>query len=272
LVNPIVVIHGPRRIGYWPNRGGLRQVLFEWRGIRIYSFPAMLYLGLALGTIVGNLVANLAGMDTARVLIATVLLIIPGLIGARLLFVAIHWEIYCREPRRIFRRSEGGAVNQGGLVLAVSISPPILTALQLPFGAFWDAATFGMLIWLIVGRFGCVLHGCCSGRPSTGFLALHLPDHRGIWCRRIPAQFLEAGWAALVLVGVAGLWNKQLVPGALFFCAVAAYGIGRIALQPTRDSQDRFGALNVHQALSLALSALSLMVLLALWLSQNGNL
>ena len=167
MVNSIVVTDVPRGERYWPNPGGLRQVLFEWRGIRIYSYPAMLYLGLTVGVIVGNYVANLARMDTARVLIATMLLTISGMVGARLLFVATHWTVYRREPRRIFRRSEGGAANQGGLIMAVSISPPIFTALQLPFGAFWDVTTFVMLIWLIFGRFGCVLHGCCSGRPSA---------------------------------------------------------------------------------------------------------
>ena len=266
MVNSIVVTDVPRGERYWPNPGGLRQVLFEWRGIRIYSYPAMLYLGLTVGVIVGNYVANLARMDTARVLIATMLLTISGMVGARLLFVATHWTVYRREPRRIFRRSEGGAANQGGLIMAVSISPPILTALQLPFGAFWDVTTFVMLIWLIFGRFGCVLHGCCSGRPSAGLLSLYLPDHQGIWCRRIPVQLLEAGWAILILAGAAGLWNQRLFPGALFLLAVAAYGVGRAALQPARDPPKRSGGLYIHQALFVTLSVLSLTVFVVLWL------
>jgi phosphatidylglycerol:prolipoprotein diacylglycerol transferase len=266
LVNPIAVTYGPRKEGYSPNSGGLCQVLFERPGIRIYSYPVMLYLGLTVGVIVGNYVANLAGLDTARVLIATVLLTIPGMVGARLLFVATHWPVYRAEPRRIFRRSEGGAANQGGLVLAVSISPPILTALQLPFGAFWDVTTFVALIWLIFGRFGCFLHGCCSGRPYTGLLSLYLPDHRGLWCRRMPAQLLEAGWAILILAGVACLWNQIPFSGALFLLAVAAYGAGRAALHPTRNIPERSRRLNMHQVLFVTLSGLALTVFGVLWL------
>jgi phosphatidylglycerol:prolipoprotein diacylglycerol transferase len=191
----------PPRAGHSPHSrtGGLRQVLFERRGIKIHSYPVMIYLGLTFGLVAGNAMANLAGLPAARVLVAVILLTVPGLVGARLLFVVANWSVYRREPWRIWRRSEGGAAAQGGVVLSVSVSPPLLTALRIPFGAFWDVATFVMLIWLIFGRLGCLLHGCCSGRPSAGPLTLELPDHRGIWRRRIPTQLLEAGWGVLIL-------------------------------------------------------------------------
>jgi phosphatidylglycerol---prolipoprotein diacylglyceryl transferase len=252
-------------------QGGLRQILFEWRGIRIYSYPAMLYVGLTLGLVAGDYAANLAGMASARVLVAMILLTVPGLLGARLLFIATHWDFYRREPRRIWRRSEGGAAMLGGFVLAVAASWPLLAALELPFGAFWDVATFVMLFWLIFGRLGCLLHGCCSGKASTGPFTLYLPDHHGIWRRRIPTQLLEAGWAILLLLAAAALWSERPFSGALFLSAVAAYALGRIAMQPMREEQDRLCGLNIQQILSAALVALSLVNLLAFWLLQNAR-
>jgi len=248
--------------------GGLRQILLEWRGIRIHSYSVMLYLGLTFGMVAGDYAAHLVALPSARVLGAMLLLAIPGLLGARLLFVATHWTVYRREPQRIWRRREGGIAMLGGLVLAVAVSPPLLCAIDLPFGAFWDVAMFTMLIWLIFGRLGCVLHGCCSGRPSAGPFTLDLPDHRGVWRRRIPAQLLEAGWALVVLIVAVGLWKHVPFQGALFLSAVAAYGIGRCALQWTREEQDRLGMLNVQQAVCAALVALSLVGLLVLWLGQ----
>jgi phosphatidylglycerol---prolipoprotein diacylglyceryl transferase len=252
-------------------QGGLRQILFEWRGVRIYSYPAVHYVGLTLGLIAGNYAANVAGMASARVLVAIILLTVPGLLGARLLFIATHWEIYRREPRRIWRRSEGGAAMLGGLVLALAVSSPLLAAMDLSFWAFWDVATFVMLIWLIFGRLGCLLHGCCSGKPSNGPLTLLLPDHRGIWRRRVPTQLLEAGWAALLLLGATALWSQRPLSGALFLSIVVAYSSGRIALQPMREEQERFRGLNVQQVLCAALAALSLVSVLALWLIQDAR-
>jgi phosphatidylglycerol:prolipoprotein diacylglycerol transferase len=247
----------------------MRPVLFVWQGVRIYSYPAMMYLGMVLGIVAGNYAANLRGLDSARVLVAMLLLTIPGLIGARLLFVAIHWGLYRREPRRIWRRSEGGAALQGGLVLAVAVSVPLLGAIGVPFAAYWDVATFTLLIWLIFARVGCLLHGCCSGRPSQAWFALNLPDHRGIWRQRIPTQILEAGWAALLLLGAAGLSNQPLFPGAVFLAALGAYALGRFALQRTREVQDQLGALNVQQAISAAFGVVALVGLLVVWLGTS---
>ena len=246
-------------------QGGLRQVLFECRGVRVHSYPAMIYFGLTFGLMVGSAVANVAGLRPARVFIAMVVLAMVGLIGARLLFVASHWALYCREPRRIWRRSEGGSAFMGGFVLAVAVSPPLLGALGLPLGAFWDVAMFAMLVLLIFGRIGCLLHGCCGGRRSDGLLSLYLANHRGIWCRRVPTQLMEAGWGALLLMGASALWHERPFPGALFLSAVIAYGIGRLVLQSLRDEQDRVGNVNLQQAICATLGTLALAALL--WLS-----
>lgn len=158
----------------------MRQVLFHWRGVEIYSYPAMLYLGLVFGIIAGNYVANMAGLNSARIFVATLLLIAAALVGARLLFVALHWEIYRREPKRIWHQSEGGAAMYGGLPFSLLASVPLLSALQIPFSTFWDVAAFTILIGMIFTRIGCLFHGCCSGRPTNWRFTLYLPDHRGI--------------------------------------------------------------------------------------------
>jgi phosphatidylglycerol:prolipoprotein diacylglycerol transferase len=269
VVDPIAVTQSLRAgesRRFHGRNGGLRQILLEWRGIRIHSHSVMLYVGLTFGMVGGDYAAHLAALPSARVLVAMILLTVPGLLGARALFVATHWTLYRREPRRIWRRSEGGSALLGGLVLAVAVSPPVLSVVGLPFGVFWDVATFAMLIWLIFGRLGCVLHGCCSGRRSAGWFALELPDHRGVWRRRIPTQLLEAGWAFILLIAAVGLWKYSPFPGALFLAVVAAYGGARFALQGAREEQDRLGMLNIQQVICTGVVAVSLVGLLVLWL------
>ena len=202
----------------------------------------MLYLGCVAGVFAGAAVAGSAGLERPRVALATIVLLIPALAGARVWFVLEHWSIYGREPRRIWRRSEGGAALHGGLLLSVVVSVPLLALLELPFGGFWDSASYTMLIGLIFTRVGCLMHGCCAGRATRGRLGVWLPDHQGAWQRRIPTPLLEAGWAALVLAGAALARPGAPFAGAVFIGVLAAYGGGRLLLEPTRASAGSGGS------------------------------
>ena|SRR5438128_5350323 len=118
----------------------MRPILFQWRSITIWSYPALVYVGLVSGVIAGNVAAHAAGIDAFRAFVATLVLIVLGLIGARLFFVLSHWQVYRGNHRQIWNRSAGGAAQYGGLLVVLPFSVFLLAALRLPLGAFWDVA------------------------------------------------------------------------------------------------------------------------------------
>src|SRR5919198_765468 len=124
----------------------MRPVLFTWRGLTIYSYPAMLYIGLVLGVIAGNLIAHANGIYPLRVYVATLILIIPALAGARLLYVAAEWSVYRNNRTRIWDRRDGGYIMYGGLPAALLVSVLLLRLLHLSIPVFWDVAIFTILI------------------------------------------------------------------------------------------------------------------------------
>ncbi len=225
----------------------------------------MLYLGLVAGVVAGNAAAHAAGIDAFRAFVATIILIVPALIGARLFYVASHWQLYRKSLRRIWNRSEGGAAQYGGLAAVLLLSVPLLHTLNLPFGAFWDVATFTILVGMIFGRIGCLLNGCCAGRPSRSWLSAYLPNHLGVWDRRIPTQCLEAGWAAVLLVSANTVWRWLPFPGALFLVVTAGYACGRLVLESTREPLSGASRFTIHHGISVALIVLSLAALTARW-------
>ena len=79
--------------------------------------------------------------------------------------------------------------------------------------------------------------GCCAGRPTSARFGLDLPDLAGVRIRRIPAQLLEAGWAAIaVAVAIAvGAALDGDDAGAVFAVVIALYGVGRAALEHARQ-------------------------------------
>lgn len=236
-----------------------RAVLFTWRGRAVASYPAMLYLGLVFGLGAGNAAAHAAGLNAARVYAASLLLLFPALVGARLASVAARWNAYRASAGRIWRRSDGGQVMYGGLI-AVPVSAPLLAALGVPFWAFWDAATFTMLTGMVFTRMGCLLTGCCAGRPTASRFGLVLPNRHGVRVRRVPTQLLEAGLGGLLLAGAVALAASHPPPGSVFAGAVAGYGLGRLFLEPLRERQSRSLVAGVPalRAVSAAFLALAL--------------
>ena len=243
----------------------MRRILFEWRGLKLYSYPVMLYCGTLLGIIAGTCGAWRQGLNPGRVYLAMLLLFPFGLVGARLLFVISHWHTYRDAPRRIWRQSEGGSSLYGGLILFFLLSLPLLTFLRVPIGPFWDAASITLLVGMIFTKMGCLLNGCCAGRPTSGPLALYLPNLQGVWRRRVPTQLLEAGWAALIYLGLVGLWNRLPFEGALFLYTVATYSLGRWWLESTREDIETVGRLSLHRTIAVVLAAFCLAGFWFMW-------
>jgi phosphatidylglycerol---prolipoprotein diacylglyceryl transferase len=241
----------------------MRRVFFKFGNVSIYSYPVMLYLGLALGLYAQHYAANLIQLNPARTTIATLILLVPTLIGARLLFVLANLTFYRREPQRIWRTSEGGLSMYGGILLAILFSFPLLAILEIPAGGFWDTSSFTILITVISARVGCFLNGCCGGRQASGPFAFCLPDQYGAWKRRIPTQLLEAAWALIVLIAGIRIWVFLETPGSLFLYTLGAYGAGRIWLESTRQEQDIVFGVPINQILSAALVTVSLLGLSA---------
>ena len=242
----------------------MRPVLFVWHGIVLRSFHVMIYAALLVTVFLAVHFAQADGLDPDRTGVAVVLLLIPGFVGARLFYAARHWDHFRHEPARILRRSEGGLSLYGGLFGVFAGSIPVLWALDLPFAPFMDALVLGMLGGIAVAKGGCLLNGCCYGRPTDHWYGVNLPDQRGAWRRRFPSQLVEMAWAAVVLLLML-VWRSFSPPSGVVACAAfVLHPAGRIFLQKLRDEGDAENA--AVQKTCVALSAAALMAGLFVWL------
>lgn len=226
---------------------------------RAPSYSLMLYLGCVAGLVTSASLAPDTGIEPVRFTMATAVLLLSALLGARLWFVVQHPAMFRGDLRRVLRPGDGGAGLYGGLVLAVPLSLVVLPVFDLLFSTFWDLSTFTMLVGLVLTRFGCLMNGCCAGRATTSAIGVWLPDERGVWVRRVPTQMLEAAWGALVLAA-ALLWHDHApFPGALFLTVVGFYAavrvpLGRLRAQAYWQTGDRV------LSILLAIACLALLI------------
>lgn len=225
----------------------------------------MLYVGLVLGVLAGNIAAHSAGLDALRVYVATLLLIVPALAGARLQYVAAEWSLYRENLRRIWDRNDGGYILYGGLPFSLLLSVPLLRLFHLSLPVFWDVAIFTILVGMLFGRIGCLLNGCCAGRPSKTWIGLYLPNRKGVWEKRVPTQVLEAALAAVLLVCAVAVRRSVPFHGALFLLAALGYASGRLLLEFARERQQKASRFSIAHVISLVLALLSISTLTIYW-------
>jgi prolipoprotein diacylglyceryltransferase len=231
----------------------MRPVLLQWRKLTIWSYPAMLFIGLSCGVVTGNVVAHADGLNPLRVYIATLILIVPALAGARLLYVIANWQNYRSNPTHIWDRSQGGYVMYGGFPAMLLVSIPVLRLCHLGFGAFWDVGIFTILVGMFFTRIGCLLNGCCAGDATDRWLGFYLPNSRGIWQKRFPTQIFEAGLAGMLLICAVALRHSVPFPGALFLLMSAGYAGGRLLTEFARERKPSKAGFNLAHVISLVI-------------------
>ena len=109
-----------------------------------------------------------------------------------------------------------------------------------PIGTFLDVSAPGLFFAMAIGRQGCFLHGCCTGRLTSSRWGIWASDGR-LGARRAPAQQLES--LACPVIGLAALLPdlqaRRPPAGTVFIGAVAAYTVARQLLFPYRAEPRR---------------------------------
>ncbi len=153
-------------------------ILFTWRSIVLHSYHVMIYAALLLAVFLTVHFAQANGLNADRTALAVLLLFIPGFAGARLMYVARHWQHFQRDPARIVRRSEAGCRCPAACSICSPARFPCcgrLACRSVRSSIHWRSVLGGVA----VAKGGCLLNGCCYGH-TTGLVQPGLPDDRGV--------------------------------------------------------------------------------------------
>ena len=224
-------------------------VLAHGPGVRPVWWPVLVGLGAILAIVVQAVLASRAGLDVTLTLALALVGSVLGFAGAKIWYLVLHR----RHPRTFLT---AGACIQGFLVGAFGTLAIGSWVLGLTVGTLLDVTAPGLFLGMAVGRPGCLLSGCCAGRPTNSRWGLWSSDRR-LAVRRHPVQLAEAALA--LVIGVTTLSLTLTVEpgaGALFAGAAAAYTFGRQLLFPLRsDPHTRVGRAVTMVACGLVLAA-----------------
>ena len=164
-------------------------------------------------------------------------LILGTIFGARLLYVASYWqENFAGRPwTEIFKVWEGGLVFYGGLIGASLACLAFVRLRRLPLWKFADALAPSIALGYFVGRFGCLMNGCCYGRPTTLPWAIHFPgDHPSAGAGVHPVQLYDALLSLGFFFLLARLHHRRKFVGQVFAAYLVGYALLRTFVESFR--------------------------------------
>jgi phosphatidylglycerol:prolipoprotein diacylglycerol transferase len=211
-----------------------------WYGI-------LVALGIALAVATSCYRAPKHGLTSDKALNYAIIIVICGVIGARIYYVIFNWSYYGADLARIFQLREGGLAIHGGLLLGA------LTLIILC--RFWKDNPLNLLdlffvsvpLGQAIGRWGNYFNQEAHGGPTN------LPWAITVGGESVHPTFLyESIWCLLLFVFLLCVDRERKFTGQTFLLYCMLYSVERVFVEGLRtDSLMLFGVLKQAQVLSV---------------------
>jgi len=251
----------------------MHPILFDFGSFTLYTYGVLLAAAYLLGLQLALTRARTRGLERQRVMDLGIWIIVSALAGAKLMLLVTDFHQYTESPRAILDLVRSAGVFYGGLIGAVAMAFVYMRRHHMPLWTTTDVFAPGIALGHAVGRLGCLMAGCCFGRPTTvpWAITFHNPaaaltSDTPLGVPLHPTQVYEAG-SELVILGVL-LWletKNRAFPGRTFWTYMLLYAVSRFVIEFFRgDARGNVGIFSTSQLVSLVLAPLSVIMLVLL--------
>ncbi len=215
--------------------------------------------------------AKRAGLDAARVTDLAVWSLIAGMVGARLMLLAVDWRDYLANPREMISLLRSGGVFYGGLILGLPTALWLRRRYHLPLLPTVDVLAPGLAIGQAIGRLGCLAAGCCFGRHTTVSWAVIFRD---VYAQRNvgtpldtplhPTQIYESLATLVLFLALVWLAPRKRFQGQVAWLYLCGYAVLRFVIEYFRgDLRGSVfgGLLSTSQLISIVVFIVAMAIL-----------
>jgi len=239
-----------------------------WPRIGAVPTYAILYgLGIVVHFFVSRRLARHLGLERRVWILVSIAYCLGMTLGAKALYDLRQSDLdllNLLDPRHYMK---GGL--WGGLAVYLVLAVPLSMLLTVKRRSACDLVALAIPISYALAKVGCLLQGCCYGRPSSVPWAIAFPDRSAARPTGIPlhpTQLYEIAVLCCIYVVFKALkhdrWRGTRLPWFVAIC-----GVGRAAIDAFRGDADRYlyiGPITLTQLACLAAAILSAFLLI-LW-------
>ncbi len=232
----------------------MHPILLKLGPITLYSYGLMLAIGFLAALQLAVRRARTLSLDPALIQSLALIVLLFGIVGARLSYVLLFWEDFRGNLWEILRLDHGGLVFYGGLLGGILSGVIYLKRKNLLRWQVVDLVIPPLVLAHAIGRLGCFLNGCCYGEPTSLPWAVAFPNE-GIL--RHPTQLYESAALALIFLLLKVVEGRRPTPGFITLLYGFLYGAWRFLIEFLRGDNAQLAlGLTAFQWASLPLAFL----------------
>ena len=215
-------------------------------GIEITFYGMLITIGMLIALVYMILHAKRKKEDPNLCLEMMIPSLIGGMIGARLLYIVLHWELFSGKTISEFLDiTSGGMSFLGGLLGGMLFGAVYCRIRKVSFMRLADTASIGLLITQIIGIWGNFFNRESFGEYTDTLFAMqipvaavdksqitplmqsHLAEAEGISYIQVHPLFLyESFWFLLLFVILLSYTRRKKYAGEIFLRYLAGYFLG----------------------------------------------
>jgi phosphatidylglycerol:prolipoprotein diacylglycerol transferase len=240
--------------------------------LTIHTYGLLVALGILAGVGLAENLYRRSGGERGRVMDMALIVVICGLIGARLLFILINFTYYASNPLETVMVWKGGLVFYGGLLGGILALLGCIRLYRLPLWHILDIGAAAIALGHGLGRLGCFTAGCCYGRVTDLPWAVTFSDPRCLAVDILgqpvhPTQL----YSFIFLAGLTGflvwLHPRRKFPGQGAAAYLVLYGLFRFGVEFFRsDPRGSLSLLGTTLATSQWISLLAVLAGVVIYL------
>ncbi len=230
----------------------MHRIIAEIGPVTIYSYGLMIAFAFMFCSIFMVRDAKKFGIKGDDYFDCLLAALFGGLVGGRLLFVALNWQEYSWNILRIVMVNEGGLAIQGALVVGVAAASIACKIKKIPVWKALDIAAPYIALGQAIGRVGCFLNGCCYGVVTDSRFGVIFP---GDTVKRIPAQLIFSLALVVIFLVLLFLRKHKRFDGYTFSMYLIIFGAYRVIFDFLRgDELVSFAGVNLTQLLGMLMT------------------
>lgn len=229
--------------------------LFHIGNFSLPTYGLLVSLGVLIGLWISVRNSEKQGINPEHAWNFGILVVLCGIVGAKILYIVNDWSYYTAHPREIFTFAtlQAGGVFSGGLIAAFVAAAWYIRKNHMPALSTCDAFAPGLALGHAIGRLGCFAAGCCYGKPTTHFWGVTFKNPLAqAWVGTPlgvplePTQLFESAVELANFFILMWMLKRKKFDGQIFGAYLFLYGVARYFLEFIRDDPGRgsvFGGL-----------------------------